>query len=105
MEPAIHILRHDDAKGRWRNFNIIRDGAVTVLEMEPAMLAGWNVRSVLKQSGDDWGDMSAETILAWKLEQYPDYVVVADDAARAKVLKLETQYPTAGRVVREGASS
>jgi len=51
-------------KQEWKQILIIRDNAVTIVEMKPALLCGWNIERVTVQGEDDWCGMSASSIRA-----------------------------------------
>ena len=55
---------------RWRQFLVITDERVAIVEMTPA-LYGWNIGRVTIQQGEDWPGMSAERIYAWKRANDP----------------------------------
>lgn len=51
----------------WRHYFIARDEGATLIEMERALFAGWNVRKIYEQGAVDWPGMTADQIIAWKL--------------------------------------
>lgn len=84
----------------WLQYLIIRDESVTLLEMEPAPLGGWNVVSILVQGEAEWPRMKAHEIWRFKEEQgrhlsaalgQPDRRVI-DNAVIDNVLRLEAKY-------------
>lgn len=50
---------------QWRHYVAIADAVVYLVEMRRALF-GWNFHSLETQ--DDWDNMSAERIIAWKAE-------------------------------------
>ena len=60
------VLARQDPNGRWKNIIVIETGRVTLFDMEPAVIAGWNVRRIEVQAGEDWFGMSAESIAKYK---------------------------------------
>ena len=70
----------------WRNLQLIEDGRVTIIDLRQALLAGWNYDRFSVQDGDAWGDMPAESIVAWKRSAHGDstyHDLDADAAARS----------------------
>lgn len=64
-QPYRILSRENDARS-WKQFLVITRGRVALVEMSPA-LCGWNYGRVTIQTSADWGDMSADAIVAWKL--------------------------------------
>lgn len=62
------VFAVDGERGTWKQLAIIRDGSVHWIEFTPALLAGWNVARRWQQGQDDWPEMSAAAIIAWKME-------------------------------------
>ena len=89
--PSPHVLVCGTE--RWRHYHVIRDSSVTILDMEPALWVGWNVRRVSRQGDDDWCGMSADSILAFKLESGGDgfYRVLEPSDEKSSVLRLEQE--------------
>lgn len=50
----------------WRQYLVVTDRRVAVVEMVPALWGGWNFQRVTIQDGDAW-TMSREHIVAWKM--------------------------------------
>lgn len=53
-------------KRPWRQYLVITDERVAVVEMEPALLSGWNMTKVWVQGAADW-PLSRDRIVAWKM--------------------------------------
>lgn len=53
----------------WRQYIAIGDGCVAIVHMIPALLGGWRFDRVDCQGASDWGTMSRDSILAWKMAQ------------------------------------
>lgn len=52
---------------RWRNYNVVTDNRVAIVEMTEAIL-GWNIGKVTIQGDAEWLGYSEESIVAFKLE-------------------------------------
>ena len=52
MEPIILIREGMLGKNPWRQYLIVTDGCVVVVEMKPALIAGWNFQRKDRQDGD-----------------------------------------------------
>jgi hypothetical protein len=66
----IYVFRRDslaDSKLKWRQYVIVRDRSVVVIDMRPALLAGWNVHWIARQGAADWMDWDADRIRADKM--------------------------------------
>lgn len=59
-----HVIRYDLPSAR--QYQIIRDNSVTVIELEAAALLGWRLRSITRQGEADWVGMTADEILEFK---------------------------------------
>jgi hypothetical protein len=94
MSPEPHVLVCGTE--RWRHYHVIRNNSVTIIDMEPALWAGWNVRRVSRQGDNDWCGMSADSILAVKLESGGDgfYRVIEPSDEKESVLRLEQERMT-----------
>jgi hypothetical protein len=67
VAPTI-LVREGSAKGYcWKQYMVVTDERVAVVEMTPAMF-GWNIGRVTVQSGDDWRGLNAAAIVAWKAQ-------------------------------------
>jgi hypothetical protein len=73
----------------WRQYLVITDRKVVLVEMTPAILFGWNFQRVTVQDGDSWG-MSRDAIVAWKLanDDRSHVVTDLDPEFRAKLLTM-----------------
>lgn len=54
------------ASAPWKEVTLIENERVTLINMVPGIITGWNFGRVTVQGADDWPGMSAEQILAWK---------------------------------------
>jgi hypothetical protein len=90
---TIHVTKRTDGK-RWLQFAIIRDNAVTIMELTPAAWGGWNLHGVTQQGASDWpGSYTADAILAEK-RRSPDTCDVEITAEEiTKALDLEQRAP------------
>jgi len=61
---------------KWRQLHLVEDGAVTTLELKPALLDGWRVTELRKSAGDDWPGMSAEAIAHYIATNWADCELV-----------------------------
>ena len=61
----------------WRHYMVVTDGRVAIVEMVPALLAGWNVRCVTVQGPEAWDGTEAE-IVAWKTAHVPGYAPISE---------------------------
>jgi hypothetical protein len=98
------ILLRAGTVGRkeWRQYAIIRDNSVVILDMVPAVL-GWNVDFVTRQGDESWCGMTEAKIVAYKQcnTDRCDFGEVTGSEAKS-VLSLEDRYSgVTGRVVRE----
>lgn len=50
----------------WKQFLVISDERVVIVDMTPAMWGGWNIGRVTVQGPHDWPGMSRDAIVAWK---------------------------------------
>lgn len=66
MVATVTILMRDGEK--WRQFLVVRDESVAIVDMVPALLGGWKLGRVTRQGSDDWPRMSRTAIVTWKLE-------------------------------------
>lgn len=85
--PVILVRESADQKRyAWRQYLVISDEQVAIVEMAPAML-GWNLGRVSVQGSNDWPRMSRDEIVAWKA-RHDDRACVAELEAsfRARLL-------------------
>lgn len=61
-QPTILVR---EGKG-WRQYLVISNERVAIVEMVPALLSGWNFQRVSVQGSTDWPGMSRDAIVAWK---------------------------------------
>lgn len=66
--PEAIVVVHESERFTWKHIMVIVDGGLTLFELERALLAGWNVRKVTIQSGEDWCGWKATSIATFKLE-------------------------------------
>lgn len=52
---------------RWRQYQVITDGRVVIVELLPALLYGWKFHRVTVQSSEDWPNMTRDQIVAYRL--------------------------------------
>lgn len=74
------VLMREAENGRWRHYSVIRDEGLTLIEMEPALLGGWNVTKITAQGSKEWGGMSANEIKRWILSNRDDVEVFGRQA-------------------------
>jgi hypothetical protein len=79
MKATIIAREGKDPRYPWKQFFIVGDERVIVVEMTPALLAGWNIARVSVQGPTDWPSMSHDTILAWKRRDDDGYTDFAPD--------------------------
>lgn len=66
MVATVTILMRDGEQ--WRQFLVVRDESVAIVDMVPALLGGWKLGRVTRQGSADWPRMSRSDIVTWKLE-------------------------------------
>lgn len=64
--PAI-MVAEGTARYQWRQYMIITDERCVLVEMLPALLAGWKFHRITVQSGDSWQGCTRDQIVAWKM--------------------------------------
>ncbi len=77
------LVRQDEHSSypRWRNYFVVYESTVTIVEMVRAVLGGWNISTVdSAPASRDWPDMNAEDIVAWKMRNHGS-IKCADDEA------------------------
>lgn len=86
MEPVILERESADPRYPWRQYLVVTDRRVVVVEMTPAMWGGWNIGRVTVQGPDDWG-MERDAIVDWK-RRHDDRarIVTLDPAFKSKLL-------------------
>src|SRR5277367_5283054 len=62
--PAILVR---EGKG-WRQYLVVDDGRVAIVDMAPALWGGWNFRRVDVQGEADWPNMKRDAIVRWKMD-------------------------------------
>lgn len=67
MKRIVLKRESNSERGRWMQYILIEDQAVTCYEFVPALLDGWNLHGIWRSGPDDWDGMNAERIAAWKL--------------------------------------
>jgi hypothetical protein len=71
-DPVIMVSEGTTPGYRWRQYSVITDGRVAIVELLPAMLCGWKFHRVTVQSHDDWGDRTRDQIVAYmRASAYP----------------------------------
>jgi hypothetical protein len=69
VTPVI-LMREGNMRGKgapdWRQYLVITDGRVAIVEMTPALLGGWSFKRVTVQGNDDWPNMTRDQIVASK---------------------------------------
>jgi hypothetical protein len=85
--PTIMVREGTIGKHAWKQFMVITDQRVALVEMTPAIL-GWNIGKVTVQSGEDWASMDESAIVAWKLRNDDKSVVVAPESLSDFLPKL-----------------
>lgn len=65
-DPAI-MVAEGTARYQWRQYMVITDERCVVVEMLPALLAGWKYHRVTVQSGESWQGCTRDQIVAWKV--------------------------------------
>lgn len=87
-EPIIMV--REDAKKTWRQYMVITNQRVAIVEMLPAILGGWNFHRETIQGKDDWPNMTRDQIVAYKVTHNTDdltkLVTNLDPTFRAKLL-------------------
>ena len=68
VDVTIMVAEGSDPRYQWRQYFVITDGRVAVVEMIPALLGGWKFHRVMIQEGDSWPGMTADQIVRFKLE-------------------------------------
>lgn len=68
MKPRILMREGTLARYPWRQYMVVTDKRVAIIEMKPAYLGGWNIDSVTIQGDKDWPGMTRDAIVAWKFE-------------------------------------
>lgn len=82
--PAVIKRESRDPRYPWRQYMVIRDRAVTLIEMTPAAL-GWNFGRITFQGEADCPGYSKEQIVAWKLDTDDHAELVTDERIIAQV--------------------
>lgn len=68
QDPVIMVAESaPGARLAWRQYFVITDGRCAIVEMVPALLAGWKFHRITVQSGSDWPGYSRDAIVAHKL--------------------------------------
>jgi hypothetical protein len=96
MVPIILSRESTIPSYRWKQYFIVRDASVVILDMTPAWL-GWNVRSVDRQGEQDWPGMTRDEIVRFRLandkhDARVPTVVVTEAHIVSQVLELEKKY-------------
>lgn len=79
----------------WRHYSIVRDGGVTLVEMVPAAIAGWNIRAISEQGSEAWPDMTADAIVAWKVASHGADVRELDPDGAACIVAMLARHRAA----------
>lgn len=82
--PTVLVRESRDPRYPWRQYLVIRDRSVAVVEMTPAAL-GWNFGRISHQGEADWPGCSKEQIVAWKLQTDDRAELVTDERIIAQV--------------------
>ncbi len=77
----ITVLQSEGAKRAWRRYFIVTETKTINVNMTPAIF-GWNVSEIKEGGAEDWPDMTATDIVAWKLKNHDVHVVEASEADR-----------------------
>lgn len=79
MRPVVLLAEGEGLLGRrtaWRQYLVIYDapdgGRLVIVEMTPALVAGWNFGRVTVQGNAEWPGMDAARIVAWKAVNHPE---------------------------------
>lgn len=89
--PAI-LMREGNMRGKgppdWRQYLVITDGRVAIVEMTPAMWGGWSFKRVTIQDQDEWPNMTRDQIVAskWQWDDGKTTEAKLDPEFRAKLL-------------------
>lgn len=77
----------------WRQLHLVTDNRVVTLDLEPALIAGWSVKSIHESGQDDWPGYDATGIADWirqnwapLTEIHPDHF---DDVLRRYRARIE----------------
>lgn len=88
MKVTIMVAEGSDPRYPWRQYFVITDGRVAIVEMLPALLAGWKFHRVTIQEGDSWPGMSRDQIVRFKMDSnYPP--AMAPDLGEFRATLLE----------------
>lgn len=66
QEPAIMFAESNAPTFSWRQYFVITDQRVAIVEMIPALWGGWKFRRITVQGPTDW-PLTRDQIVAWKL--------------------------------------
>jgi hypothetical protein len=73
---VIAVFKNEDPSGKchWLHYTLIGAGErVLILDMEPALWSGWNLRSHTVQTlKEEWCGMNADQVVRWKEHNHPD---------------------------------
>jgi len=91
-EPTIMVSEGTTPGYLWRQYIVITDGRVAIVEMLPALLFGWKFHRVTVQSHDDWGSSTRDSIVAYMLASAHPPVMAPDlGEFRARLLAVAEQ--------------
>ena len=80
------FLTYENAKTGQKIYTLVAGhSSVLIVDLERALVAGWNVRRLTEQGPDDWEDMSAGRIAQWISFNRPDARLI-DEQECSRVL-------------------
>lgn len=87
-EPAIMVAEGSSPRYAWRQYLVITDRRLVIVEMVPALFGGWKFQRVTVQGAEDWPG-GRDSIVAWKLANaYPPAMAGDLGEFRAKLVAV-----------------
>lgn len=89
QEPVIMVAESNAPNFSWRQYFVITDQRVAIVEMVPALWGGWKFHRVTVQGETDW-PLTRDQIVAWKLgcAAYPPAMAPDLGEFRSKLLAV-----------------
>lgn len=79
LTPIILVREGKMGKVHWKEYQVVTDGRVAIVDMDPALLGGWRFKSVTVQGTADWPKMSRDQIVAYKKHNDDGKTSIATD--------------------------
>jgi hypothetical protein len=98
-DPTIFSTRPSPREGEslpaWIHFAIVSHECIVWIECTPALWSGWNVARVWTDGPEEWPNMSAMQIIAWKQTQHSNqYCCPFVSATEGECAMLDRMFAT-----------